>query len=102
MMNLKAVAARVTIASTLGFAALGLGSGVANAAPLLPNAPQIPWQQDGHGHGHGHGGDWGGGDWGGDGGDWGGNWGGPGWGGVPGPFGCVGGPVGWGWATGCI
>src|ERR1700737_3219048 len=100
MMNLKAVAARVTIASTLAFAALGLGSGVANAAPTLPSAPQIPWQQDGHGHGHWGGGDWGGGD--GDGGNWGGgNWGGPGWGGVPGPFGCVSGPVGFGWATGC-
>ena len=98
MMNLKAVAARVTIASMLGFAALGLWSGVANAAPTLPSAPQIPWQQDGHGHGHwgGGGGDWGGD---GDGGNWGGgDWGGPGWGGVPGPFGCINVGV----VTGCI
>jgi hypothetical protein len=99
MMNLRAIAAAVTVAGTLGFASLGLGSGVANAAPSLPDAPGIPWQQDGHGHGH-----WG---WGGDDGDgrgWDGNWGGPGWGwgGAPGPFGCIQGPVGFGWGVGCI
>ena len=100
MMNLRATAAAFAVAGTLGFAAVGLGSGLANAAPPLPDTPGIPWQQDGHGHGHWHGDDWGGGDDG----NWNGNWGGPGWGwgGVPGPFGCISGPVGWGWAVGCV
>ncbi len=89
MMNLKAVAARVTIASMLGFAALGLGVGCGERRTDFAKRPQTPWQQDGHGHGHwgGGGGDWGGD---GDGGNWGGgDWGGPGWGGVPGPSGCI-------------
>ncbi|HZA12373.1 hypothetical protein [Mycobacterium sp.] len=100
MRNVRAIATAVTIAGTLGFAALGLGPSVANAAPPLPDTPGIPWQQDGHGHGHWHGDDWGG-----DGGGWGGDWGGGpgwGWGGVPGPFGCIGGPVGPAWAVGCV
>jgi hypothetical protein len=99
-MNLRAIAAAFAVTGTLGFAGLGVGSGVAGATPSLPNAPAIPWQQDGHGHGH-WGPGWGGGD-----GDWGeGDWGGGpgwGWGGVPGPFGCVSGPVGFGWGVGCI
>jgi hypothetical protein len=83
MIDLKKIAAGAMIAGTLGFTALGLGSGVANASPTLPG---IPWQQDGgwwwgHGHGHGH---WHGGD------GWG--WGGPGWGWGGGP--------GWGWGGG--
>src|ERR1700736_2742662 len=99
MMRLRAIAAVFAVAGTMGFAALGLGSGMANATPSLPETPGIPWQQDdhdGHGHGHGWGGDGGrGGDWGG------GNWGNPGWGGGwGGPFGCISGPVGWGWAVG--
>ena len=94
MMSLKAVAAGATIAGVMGFAALGLGAGVASAAPNLPAAPATQWAQDhdGHGWGHGHGdGDWGGGGWGWGGGEnWGGgdNWGGGGWGG-PGAFGCL-------------
>ena len=93
MIDLKRIAAAATIAGAVGLTGLGIGTGVANAAP------QIPWQQDGHGHGHWHGDDWGGDD----GGD--GNWGpGPGWGwgGVPGPYGCISGPVGFGFAVGCI
>jgi hypothetical protein len=98
--NLKAIVAGATIAAALGFTALGLSAGVANAAPTLPQAPAGPWAQDDDGHGWGH---WG---WGGDDedGGWRGGWGGPGWGwgGVPGPFGCVSGPVGFGWGVGCI
>jgi hypothetical protein len=50
-MNLKKIVAEATIAGTLGFSALGLGAGVANAYPPSPdNIPSIPWQQDdGHG-----------------------------------------------------
>ena len=87
-MNLKKIAAATTIAGALGLTALGIGKGVANAAPPSPHA-STPWQQDdghGHGHGHGDGGDWGeGGDWG----DGGPSWNGPGpyWG--PGISGCV-------------
>ncbi|MBV8928484.1 MAG: hypothetical protein JO152_05100 [Mycobacteriaceae bacterium] len=97
-MNLKAIAAGITVAGTLGFAAAGLAPGLANAAPSVPNAPQAPFQQDGHGHGHWHGDD-GGGD-----GNWNGDWG-PGpayWGGPPPPFACISGPVGWGFAVGCL
>jgi hypothetical protein len=96
MMGLKRVAAGATIAGMLGFAAVGLSTAVAGAAPVLPNAPATPWVQDHHGHGWGGGDGDGGGDWG-DGG-WGG---GPGWG-APGPFGCISGPVGIGWGVGCI
>ncbi|PXX08930.1 hypothetical protein [Mycolicibacterium moriokaense] len=87
-MNLKKIAAGAAITGALGFAGLGLGAGVANAAPTSPVVAGILWQQD---HGHG-GGDWGHGDRG----DWGdrGNWGyggnydyGPGWGCITGPFG---------------
>jgi hypothetical protein len=101
MMNLKTIAAGVTITGALGFTALGMGAGVANAVP--PLTPGTPWQQDeGHGHGHGDGGDWG------DNGGWrgGGNWdqapwggGGPGYGGL---IGCISGPVGWGTGFLCI
>jgi hypothetical protein len=98
-MKRTAIAAGVTIAGTLGFGALGLGAGIANAAPNFSDAPQIPWSQDHDGGGHwGHGGD----DWGGDGGgwgggDWGGGWGGgPGWGWLPPPCASV------GWVSGCI
>ncbi|HZQ33333.1 MAG TPA: hypothetical protein VFB19_16565 [Mycobacterium sp.] len=76
-MNLTNLAATGAVAGALAFAAIGLGAGVANAAPVSP------WLQ---GHGHGHGGD---GDWDGpghDGGDWHGGWRGPGW---PVPVGCV-------------
>ena len=87
-MNLKKVAAGAAMTGALGFIGLGLGAGVANAAPESP-VTGILWQQD-----HGDGGDWGhgdrGGDWG-DRGNWGyggGNWGyGGNWGCITGPFG---------------
>jgi hypothetical protein len=94
MIDLKTIAAEATIAGALGLTALGMGLGVANAAPPSPVAPGTPWSQDKpHGDGHGHG-DWhgghGGGDWGG------GPWhGGPGFGGIDacvaatGPYGYV-------------
>ena len=58
MLNVKTIASAAAVAGALGFAAFGLGAGVAHADPALPG---IPWQQDddgGWGHGHGH---WGGG-----------------------------------------
>ena len=88
-MNLKKIAAGAAMTGALGFTALGLSAGVANAAPASPVVAGILWQQD---HGHG-GGDWGHGDrgnWGDRGGDWGygGNYNyGPGWGCITGPFG---------------
>lgn len=58
MTNVKALAAGTAIAGALGFAALGIGSGVANAAPS-PVAGQTSWAADpGWGHGPGP---WGGG-----------------------------------------
>jgi hypothetical protein len=91
-MNLKKIAAGAAMTGALGFTALGLSAGVANAAPASPVVAGILWQQD---RGHG-GGDW---DWGhGDHRDWGdrGGWGyggnygyGPGWGCVTGPFGHI-------------
>ena len=76
----------------LGFTALGLGGGVANAAPASPVVAGTLWQQD-RGHGGGDW-DWGHGDhrnWGDRGGyGYGGNYGyGPGWGCVTGPFGHI-------------
>ena len=91
-MNLKKVMAGAAISGALGFTALGLGAGVANADLASPVVAGIPWQQD-RGHGGG-GGNWGHGDgpdWG-DRGGWGygGNWGyAPSWGCVSGPFGYV-------------
>ena len=88
-MHLKKIAAGATMVGALGFSAVGLGVGVASAAPSAPAVAGILWQQD-----RGHGGDWGHGEddrWG-DRGDWGyrGNWGyGPGWGCITGPFGHV-------------
>ena len=96
------ILAEATIAGALGFTALGLGAGVANANPPSSAASGTPWAQDG-GHGRGH---WGcgedgcdGGNWG-DQGNWGGNWGAPGW--NPGLYGCISGPVGWGTGFICI
>jgi hypothetical protein len=87
-MNLKRIAAGAAIAGALGFTAVGLGAGTANAAPPAPAV--AGWQQDHGGH-WGHRGD--GGDWNNGGGYWGdrGNWGpGPGWAPcVTGPFGFV-------------
>jgi len=102
-MKMMEILAEATIVGALGFTALGLGAGVANANPPSPVASGTPWAQDeGHGYGHGDCGDDGcwGGNWG-DRGNWGGgdNWGGPGW---NGPIGCVSGPVGWGSGFICI
>ncbi|MET0474599.1 MAG: hypothetical protein ABW001_08165 [Mycobacterium sp.] len=79
-MHFKTIAAGAAIAGSLGFAALGIGTGVANAAP----SPVGQFAQDrGHGggpgwdNGPGRGGGWnGGGNW---------NGGGPGWGPPPPP-----------------
>jgi hypothetical protein len=52
MKSLKSIAAGVAIAGALGFGAIGVGSGVASAAPV----PGGQFAQDpdwGHGHGHG-------------------------------------------------
>ncbi|MDT5153360.1 MAG: hypothetical protein QOI01_5093 [Mycobacterium sp.] len=91
MIDLKTIAGGIAVAGTLGLAALGIGSGVANAAPSQ-TAPETTWAQDGGGHGHG-----GGGDWHGDGDGWRGpRWAPPppyyGYGGYGGP--CVTGPLG--------
>jgi hypothetical protein len=50
-MNLKKIVAQATVAGALGFAALGLGAGVANADPP---PPYIPWQPGHEGPGYGH------------------------------------------------
>lgn len=63
MIDLKQIAAGATLAGALGLAGLGLGTGVANAAPPSPVTAQLP---QGHGDywGHGDRGDRGrGGDW---------------------------------------
>jgi hypothetical protein len=102
---LKKLTGATAIAGALGWSAVGLGAGVANAAPVPQVAPgtvhgaPLPADHDNWGWGgHDHG-DWGGrgGDWGGRGGDWdGGGWGGPGWGWLPPPCASV------GWVSGCI
>jgi hypothetical protein len=46
MIHLKTVAAGAVFAGSLGLAALGFGSAVANAAPT-PVAPGTAWAQDG-------------------------------------------------------
>lgn len=51
MMNMKTIAAGAAIAGSLGFAALGIGTGVANAAPS-PVGSGTQWALDpGWGHG---------------------------------------------------
>jgi hypothetical protein len=91
MKSLKNIAAGAAIAGALGFAAIGVGAGVASAAPPVTGGQ---WAQD-RGWDHGHGGpDWRGGGYGyGDGGP-GYGYGGPGYGyGGYGPP-CVSGPLG--------
>ncbi|MET0316609.1 MAG: hypothetical protein ABW188_07265 [Rhodococcus fascians] len=103
MIDIKKIAAGTAIAGALGFAAIGIGTGVANAAPS-PVVAQTAWAENPGGHGPGP---WGGGPgWRGgrDGRDW--NYGrgwndGPGWGppiygygGYYGQGGCVTGPLG--------
>lgn len=87
-MNLKKILAGAAISGALGFTAVGLGAGVANAEPSSPVVAGIQFKQDrGHGWGHDDHRDWGGRrDYGG----YGGNYGyGPGWGCITGPFGHV-------------
>ena len=64
MIDVKNIAGGIVIAGSLGLAALGLGAGVASAAPSV-SAPETTWAQDpgwGHGHGwHGDDGGWRGG-----------------------------------------
>jgi hypothetical protein len=93
MIHLKTIAAGTVIAGSLGLAALGIGSGVANAAPS-PVLSSAGFAQD-RGWGHGPGG------WDGGGGR---GWGGPGWAPPPPDYGygyggyggppCVTGPLG--------
>jgi hypothetical protein len=85
-MFVKKIAAGAAMAGALGFSAVGLGAGVASAAPSAPVVVGTQWQQDrgdwdhwGHGDGRG----WG------DRGDWGYGGYGPGWGCVTGPFGHI-------------
>src|SRR5437763_1043233 len=56
-MCLKKIAAGAAMVGALGFSAVGLGAGIASAAPPAPVVAGILWQQD-----RGHGGDWGHGD----------------------------------------
>src|ERR1700756_2536653 len=53
MIVLKTIGAAVMITGAIGLGAVGVGSGVASAAP---GAPGAPWQQDDGGWGRGHGG----------------------------------------------
>ena len=102
---LKKLAGATAIAGALGWSAVGLGAGVANAAPVPQVVPgtvygaPLPadhddWGWGGHDHDgggwHGRGGDWDDGGWGGPG------WGGPGWGWAPPACANV------GWVSGCI
>jgi hypothetical protein len=91
MISLKTIAAGAAVAGSLGLAALGIGTGVANAGPS-PVGSGTEWAQDpgwGHGgpgwNGGGGGRGWngGGGGRGWNGGGW--NGGGPGWGPPPPP-----------------
>lgn len=59
MSYLKTIAAGAAIAGSMGFAALGIGTAVANAAPS-PAASQAGWAEY---HGWGHGPGWGPGYW---------------------------------------
>jgi hypothetical protein len=60
--DIKKVSTTVAVSGALGFAALGLGAGIANADPVMPKTSPVMWSQDDGGwdwHGHGHDGDWG-------------------------------------------
>lgn len=95
-LDIKKIATAAAIAGALGFSALGLGAGMANAGPAtLKTAPTVWSQDDGDGWGwHGHGGR---GHWGGPG--WDPGWG-PGWGGWGGP--CATGAIGWASGQVCL
>jgi hypothetical protein len=55
---LKRIVAGAAMAGALGFTALGLGAGIANAEPSAPVVSGTAWQQERGGH-WGHGGYWG-------------------------------------------
>ena len=81
-MLIKRIAAGAAMVGALGFGAVGMGSGIASAAPSAPVVTGVQWQQDR--------GDWD--NWGHDRRGWDnrGGWGyGPGWGCVTGPFGHI-------------
>jgi hypothetical protein len=61
MIVLKSIAAGAAIAASLGLAGLGVGSGVANAAP--PSVTSGSGLAEYGGWGYGHGGGWHGGGW---------------------------------------
>jgi hypothetical protein len=56
MIAMKKFASSAVIVGALGAVALGIGSGVANAAPPSPAGTGVAWAQD-RGRGHDHG-DW--------------------------------------------
>ena len=60
MLDLKTIAAGPLLAGGLGLAAVGMGTGVANAAPASPVITGPQWLADDDEGGHGHGRD----DWG--------------------------------------
>jgi hypothetical protein len=84
MIVLKTIGAAVMMTGAIALAAVGVGSGVASAAPGMPGTP---WQQDDNGWGWGHGGH----------GHWGHDWEGPGWDGDGPGWG-----PGWGWGAPCV
>jgi hypothetical protein len=43
---MKKMGAGMAFAGTLGFAAVGLSAGFANAEPAVPNTPGITWKMD--------------------------------------------------------
>src|SRR6202166_4202875 len=49
IMNLKRIVAGAAMAGALGFTALGLGAGIANAEPAAPVVSGVAGQQDGGG-----------------------------------------------------
>jgi hypothetical protein len=63
MIALKTIAAGAAIAASLGLASVGVGAGVANAAPpsVASDSGFATYGGWGYGHGGGHGGGWRGG-----------------------------------------
>ncbi len=45
-MNMKTIVTQGAIAGALGFAALGVGAGVANADQPMPSSPGMTWKLD--------------------------------------------------------
>ncbi|MUL49301.1 hypothetical protein FZI85_10450 [Mycobacterium sp. CBMA293] len=90
MSRIKNIAKLAVVSAGLGLAALGLGTGVANASPITSGAGIPAWHHDWDGPGWGGGPGWDGGP----------GWGGPppppAWGGgwAPPPPPCISGPLG--------